>query len=114
MKKKIHIHIEGENAEEIEKSLKRAARFSNKDLVDNPEEADIILVSTHSSALKMLKENDEALVLVYVFPWIKEDVGVRTLKARYPDRIVICQHFKEGCQPGDKEMVPYLTSLGKK
>lgn len=113
MKKKIFILIEGENAKEIANSLKRAAHFSNQELVDNPEDADVILVTTHSSALKMLKENDEAVVIISLFPWDSDDTGARVLKERYPDRIVICQSLENDCKPGDKMLVPYVFNFGK-
>lgn len=112
MKKKVHILIEGfSNAEEIADAIKRAVCSSDKEPVDNPEDADIILVTTYSSALRMIKENDEATILIYLFSPKEESVGARALKERYPDRIVICQHFEMDRQPGDEAMMPYLMQL---
>lgn len=113
MLKKMFVLVEGGKAEEIANAIKRAAHASGKEIVQDPEDADVILVNTHDSALKMLKENDEAVVIISIFPWIDDDIGARALKDRYPDRIVICQDLENNLKPGDKMLVPYIMGIGK-
>ncbi|MFA6383211.1 MAG: hypothetical protein WCX17_02210 [Parcubacteria group bacterium] len=113
MKKKILIAVDESKAEGITNSLKRAAYFLGNELVNNPEAADVIIVSNHSDALRMLKENDDATVVIAAEFLAEDNIGIRTLKERYPERIIIGQYLEHYLKPGDVMLVNYIKDLGK-
>ncbi|MFA5777024.1 MAG: hypothetical protein WC906_01110 [Parcubacteria group bacterium] len=96
----------------IEASIKKVASLSSKNtLVDNFEEAELIIVDSAGKALSILKENEDATIALFLMP-LHEDQGIRSLKRNYPERIVVCQLDDKHLQPGDKSLVPFMLTFG--
>lgn len=114
--KKVYIQIKSnEQSNPIKMALEQVTKLTQQ-VVDDPEDADVIVVNSSSDALTMLKENDEAIVVIAVNPWEKSDeTGARSLKKAYPNRVVIGQmlDFKVEPESGDVPLVLYLMGMIK-
>jgi hypothetical protein len=111
--KKVFIAVGGrEPGKPIQKALEAVSALSNQ-IVHDPEEADLIVVSSSKEALAMLKEYDEAIVLIAIMPQMNaEENGARSLKKAYPGRIVIGQLCRVEMETEDVLTVPYIIAFG--
>ncbi|MFA6383209.1 MAG: hypothetical protein WCX17_02200 [Parcubacteria group bacterium] len=92
-------------------ALKQVAGLTQQ-VVDNPEEADLIVVDSASNALKMLKEYDEAIIAVALIREARyEEPGARSLKEAYPKQVIIAQMYKTEDGTDDVLLVPYVMTF---
>ena len=110
-KRRVFVSITGnEGSDLLNKVIETVGEMVGK-IVDNPDDADLIIVSPATAALRMLKENDEAKVLVVVFfGWFNDSEGIaaRALLKSYPDRVVVGYVVSPGPDPEDVMLVPYI------
>lgn len=115
--KKVFVSIKNSEAKNpIRMTLEKVSSLTQQ-AVDNPEDADLIVVDSSSNALTMLKENDEAIIIVAVMPGMEhEEIGARSLKKAYPGRVVVGQIFWVEDGTDDVLIIPYIMGFtsGKK
>lgn len=111
MKKKVFVSIRSDEARNLIKMALEKVVELTQQIVDDPEEADLIVVNSATDALSMLKEY-EAVVLVAVMVNMKhEETGARSLQKAYPKRVLIGQMLEFNMQPGDVPLVPYIMGF---
>lgn len=110
--KKVFISIRSnEPISPIKMALEKVSSLTHQ-VVENPEDANLIVVNSSADALTMLKENDEATVVIAMMPGMRhEETGTRSLKRAYPERVVVAQMFNIKPDSGDVLLVPYIMGL---
>lgn len=92
-KRRVFIFIENNGASDVLESAIKGVSSLVNEFVANPDDADLIVVSPAKEALRMLKENDEAKILIVIFLQAQEDaeiIAARALRRAYPDDYWIC------------------------
>jgi hypothetical protein len=112
--KKVFISVTGnESGNPIKRALEAVSKLVHE-VVDNSEDADLIIVDSASEALGMLKENDEAIVLVAVMMGEKHnETGARSLRKAYPGRVYVGQIFRVEDGTDDVLLVPYIIAFAQ-
>ncbi len=112
---RVFVSVRGyEKQNPVKSALQAIAEFVC-DIVAKHEEADFIIVNHPDDALDMLKENDDATVLIAVMPGVNmyhNQTAARSLRLAYPDRVVVGQIFDVEEGSGDVRLVPYIIGLG--
>lgn len=110
-KRRVFVSIEGsEGSDMLNRAIEIVGEMVNE-IVDNLDDADLIIVSPATKALRMLKENDEAKVLIIIFFQGHNDsegIAARALRNSYPNRVVVGYAISPGPDPEDVMLVPYL------
>jgi len=96
----------------LKKSIEVTTGLAHE-IIEDLEEAEIIIVDSSSEALNALKENEDAIVLILLTDGDQES-GARSLKKAYSTRVTVCHVVKgKNFQEGDQILVPYILTLSK-
>jgi fructose-specific component phosphotransferase system IIB-like protein len=116
-KRRVFVSITGNEGLDLLNRVIAAVGKMVNEIVDKPDDADLIVVSPATAALRMLKENDEAKVLVVIFLGgfnDSEGTAARALRKAYPDRVVVGYVVCPGPDPEDVMLVSYLLGAHDK
>ena len=80
---------EHESPRELKGSVSRAAWVMGHDLTENEEEAELIITDDPGNALRLFKENEEAVIAIVELPAEQRNLGeaINALAKRYPGRV---------------------------
>ena len=112
-KKRMFISIGGSLELDVLNMVFEAMACRHWEIVNNPDDADVIVAISAGEASRMLRKSDEAIVLFAIFPVgggesqpIK--TAARALKRAYQERIIVGHLDDAGTEPGDVRICSYL------